>query len=263
MIHPVEIPRRSPLTSKYLLIAALIRKDMAVQFGKHELGFVWVFLDPITNVLIMGVVIGVLLRAKTVPDIPFPVFLLIGFQLLTIFKSAMNGGMDAIGSHREFMAYRTIGTLDVFLAKFLHKFLINTFATTIFIIAVIWCGVDVSLSHLETIAAAYLCAWLLGCGFGLSLGVVTRNSLLAQRLVKLTQRPLMFLSCVIHPYSGVSPLVAQYMYWNPLVHCIELARKALFPFYYTGNLNLAYPSIVLIVMLGIGTSVYFKNRHNI
>lgn len=262
MINPVAIPNRSPLSSKYLLIAALIRKEMAVQFGRHELGFAWVFLDPLTNVLVMGFVVGVLLKSKTIPDIPYPFFLLLGFQLLTMFKSAMNGGMDAIGSHRQFMAYRTIGTLDVFLAKFLYNFLINTFATVLFIIAAIWWEVDVSLGQLQTITGAYFSAWLLGCGCGLSLGVVTRNSLMAQKLIKLAQRPLMFLSCVLHPYSEVSPFVAQYMYWNPLVHCIEHARKSLFPYYHVGDLNLFYPWIAVIIMMGIGASVYFKNRHN-
>ena len=263
MIKPVEIPNRSPLFGKYMLITALIRKEMTIQFGKHELGFAWVLIDPISNVLIMGFVVGVLLKAKTVPEIPFLFFLLIGFQLLTIFKDALNSGMAAIGSNRQFMAYRNIGTLDVFLAKYLYNFLINTLATIIFIVASIWWGLEISFGHLETIAAAYIISSLLGCGCGLSLGVVTRNSMLAKRMVQLAQRPLMFLSCILHPYSDVSPIIAQYLYWNPLVHCIELGRKSLFPHYYAGNLNLAYPSIILILFMGIGTSLYFKNRHKI
>lgn len=263
MLQSFSIPKRSPLVSKYLLITALIRKEMAVQFGKHELGFVWVFIDPMSQVIVMGVVVGVLLKARNIPDIPFPFFLLMGIQLLSLFKSAMNEGMDAIGSHRQFMAYRTIGTLDVFFAKFLYRFLINVFATVLFTVGAMWMGVDVSLGSLQIITGAYFSAWLMGCGFGLSLGVITRNSTVAQKLVKIAQRPLMFLSCVLHPYSEVPPYVAKYLSWNPLVHCVEMARKSLFPHYHVGDLGLSYPWIMVIITMGIGTSIYYKNRHKL
>jgi capsular polysaccharide transport system permease protein len=263
MLKPVSIPARSPLASKYLLITALLRKQFAVESTKSELGFIWVFVEPISQVLVFGILMGVILKAKTVPDIPYPFFLIIGFQLLGIFKDALNSGMNAIGSKRAFMAYQAVGTMDVFLAKVLYEFLSNSFATVIFIIAAIWWGVDISLGHLQMILFAYLGMWLLGSGCGLSLGVVTRKSMVARRIISICNRPLMFVSCVLHPYVGIEPFIREYFYWNPIVHCIEMARKSLFPHYHTLDLNLAYPWMVVIVMMGIGMSVYFNNRHAI
>lgn len=259
---PVRIPDRSPLVSKYLLITALIRKEMTIQFGRHELGFVWVFVDPILQVAVMAIAVGIL-RANSVSDIPFVFFLLLGVQLLNLFKSAMNDGLDAIGAHRQYMAYRTIGTLDVFFAKFLCQFMINMFSTVFFTIGAMWWGIEVSLGSLQIFTASYLGVWLMGCGSGLSLGVVTRNSPLAQKLLKLVNRPLMFLSCVLHPYAEVPVFYREYLYWNPLAHCIEWARKSLFPHYHVADLNMRYPWICVIVVMGIGTSIYFKNRHKL
>lgn len=263
MIKPLSIPRRSPLVSKYLLIAALIRKQLAVQSYKSELGIVWVFIEPISQALVFGFFIGVLLKARTAPDMPFLFFLLIGFQMLNIFLDAMNSGMGAIGSGRQFMAYHTVGTMDVFISKIIYNFLTNIFATIVFIIAALWWGVEVSLGYLHTIFFAYVIVWLFGSACGLSLGIITRKSTVAKKMVTIARRPLVMISCVFSPYAYLSPFLAEYIYWNPLAHCIECARKSLFPHYHIAELNLAYPGMVVILAMAVGVSIYFKNRHNI
>lgn len=263
MIDPVSIPRSSVLKSKYLLIAALIHKQLAVQSYKSELGLVWIFLEPISQALVFGFFIGVLLKARTVPDIPFLFFLLIGFQMLNIFNAAMSSGMSAIGKGRQYMSYYTVGTMDVFLSNILYDFLTNFFATIVFIVAAIWWGVEVSLGSLHILFFSYVVVWILGSSCGLSLGIVTRKSTVAKKVISMSRRPILMISCIFSPYAWLSPFLAKYIYWNPIAHCIEWARKSLFPHYHVVDLNLVYPTSIIVITMATGIGIYFKNRHNI
>jgi capsular polysaccharide transport system permease protein len=263
MIKPLSIPRNSLLKSKYLLIAALIQKQLAVQSYKSELGLVWVLMEPISQALVFGFFMGVLLKARTVPDIPFLFFLLIGFQMLNIFNDAMSSGMTAIGKGRQYMSYYTVGTMDVFLSNILYDFLTNIFATIVFVIAAIWWGVEVSLGSLHILFFCYIIVWLLGSACGLSLGTLTQRSTVAKKIVSIARRPLLMVSCVFSPFAWLSPFLAEYFYWNPIAHCIEWARKSLFPHYHVADLNLAYPTAITVIAMATGIGIYFRHRHNI
>jgi capsular polysaccharide transport system permease protein len=75
------------------------------------------------------------------------------------------------------------------------------------------------------------------------------------------QRPLLFISAVLFPLSAL-PLSGQSMLlYNPLVHTIELSRKALFPYYNAGDSNIIYPAVFAIIVLSIGLTLFHGNRN--
>ena len=49
--------------------------------------------------------------------------------------------------------------------------------------------------------------------------------------------------------------------YNPLVHTIELSRKALFPYYNAGDSNIIYPAVFAIIVLSIGLTLFHGNRN--
>jgi ABC-type polysaccharide/polyol phosphate export permease len=51
------------------------------------------------------------------------------------------------------------------------------------------------------------------------------------------------------------------LHYNPLVHTIELSRKALFPYYHAGDVNLRYPLIIAVVFFSVGI-ILFRNHRN-
>ena len=60
------------------------------------------------------------------------------------------------------------------------------------------------------------------------------------------------------------PHVAQkVLFFNPVVHTVELCRQALFPFYTVKGANLAYPSVFAIVVLSIGLMLFRNHRNHL
>jgi capsular polysaccharide transport system permease protein len=100
-----------------------------------------------------------------------------------------------------------------------------------------------------------------GSGLGLILGVAAAHFKEVEKIMMVVQRPLLFISAVLHPISALPESTQNLMLYNPLVHTIELARNSLFPFYSSGGANLVYPSVFAIVVLAIGLTLFHGNRN--
>ena len=84
MFNPISLPKRSAWASQILVIKALFHREVITRFGEYQLGFVWMLLEPLLSVLIIGFLIGSF-GGRAVPEIPYPFFVLNGKLLLNLF----------------------------------------------------------------------------------------------------------------------------------------------------------------------------------
>lgn len=260
MPNPIPIPRRSPWVSQALVIGALLNREVSTRFGEYRLGFFWMLFEPLLGVIIIGLIIGTIAE-RTVPEIPYPFFLLNGMLMLKLFTGPMNSGLNAISANQGLLVYPTVRPLDPFIARFVFELLTTFFSFTLFCVAGMWCGVNVSLANLHILLVTYLLTWLAGCGFGLIFGVAAAHYKEVEKIVPVLQRPLLFVSCVLAPLSALPSGIQKILLYNPIVNNIELARHALFPFYTSEGPNLLYPAGFAIVVLAVGLTLFHNNRN--
>ncbi len=261
MFDPVTIPSHSPWKTQILVIRALLIREIATRFGKYRLGFLWMLVEPLMGILMLGLVIGPI-AARSVPEIPYVFFILNGFLLLQLFTSSMNLGADAISSNQGLLIYPSVQVIDPLLARFIYGLITTSFSFALFCVVSMWLGIAMSLDNLHIIFASYLITWVTGCGFGLICGIASVHYRETEKIVKVIQRPLIFVSAVLHPTNIMPTEIRELMFYNPLVHTIELSRNALFPFYRVEGANLFYPAAFAIVVFAIGI-LYFRSNRNI
>lgn len=261
MPNPIPIPKHSPWVTQILVIRALFNREVTTRFGKYRLGFLWMLLEPLIGVIIIGLVIAPIAE-RTVPEIPYVFFLLNGFLLLRLFTGPLNSGVNAITANQGLLVYPSVKPMDPMLARFIYDLITTMFSFSLFCIVAMWMGLTLSLNNLHIILASYLITWLCGCGFGLVLGVAAAHFKEMERVVPLIQRPLLFVSAVLIPTNALSSSTRELFLYNPLVHTIELSRHALFPLYRIEGPNLLYPGAFAIVIFSIGIT-YFHNNRNI
>lgn len=260
MHPPITIPKRSPWTCQVLVLRALLNRVVITRFGKYRLGFVWMLLEPLLGTIMVGLLIGSIAQ-RTVPEIPYPFFLLQGFLLLKLFTSPMKSGMNAVGANQGLLVYPTVKPLDPIIARYLFDLLTVLFSMSLFVVVGMWVGVTVSLANLHVLLYCYLLTWLTGSGFGLLFGVAVAHYKEFEKVVSVVQRPLVFVSAVLFPLSAAPPSTQKYLLYNPLVHAIELSRNALFPHYDATVVNLTYPTIFSIITLAFGLVLFQNNRN--
>ena len=246
--------------SQVLVISALLKREVSTRFGEYRLGFFWMLIEPLIGVLVMGLLIGPFAE-RSVPEIPYAFFLLNGFLMLQLFTSTMNMGLNPITAEQGLLVYPTVKPLDPILSRFLLSFFMTMLSYILFCVIGMWLGMTFSLYSLHIVLAAFIITWFCGCGFGLILGVMAVHFKEIEKVTKVIQRPLVFVSAVLFPTNALPDATKEILLYNPLVHTIELSRHALFPFYPVEGTNLLYPGGFAIVIFAIGITYFHNNRH--
>jgi capsular polysaccharide transport system permease protein len=259
MFRPIPLPKHSPLASQILVTRALFQREIITRFGQYRLGFIWMLVEPLLSVLVIGVLLGPIF-GRTCTDMPFAFFVLNGKLLLNLFTGPINCGAAALTANVGLLIYPNVRPLDPFLARYFYELLTTFFAFTVFTLVGMWMGIDISLSQLHTLAACYLLTWLMGCGIGLMIAVASAHYKELEKVTDVILAPLIFVSAVMFPITSLPANFQKFVLYNPLVHPIEQARKALFPFYHAGDTGLYYPFTVAVVTLGIGLVLFHANR---
>lgn len=257
---PIRIKEQPPWKSQVLVITAIFKRELFTRFGKYKLGAVWILVDPLLSVLFLGLMLGPFL-GRSSGEIPYIFFLLCGFMLLKMMTGTLNSGLRAISSNQGLLVFKKVQPIDPFLARFLFQFITTALALLVFCVIAYWLGIGISLEHLFKATACVILSWFIGCGLGLHLGIACQKYIELEKIIAYTQRPLLWISCVLHPLNEVPPEYIKYLLYNPLVHTIEYMRMCLFPSYVVEGVNLYYPAAWAICTLALGLIVYRNNRH--
>ena len=256
----IRIKEQSAWRSQVLVTKALLQRELITRFGKYKLGALWVLIDPLVSVIVLGLILGPFLGRST-GEIPYPFFLLCGFMLMSMLTGPINAGINAISANQGLLVFKKVQAIDPFIARFIFQLLTNTAALIVFCIIAYWLGIVISLDRIPEAAFCVIVTWIIGSGLGLQLGVACLKFVELEKVVQYIQRPLLFVSAVLYPIDAIPPEARKYLLYNPLVHTIEYLRMTLFPSYVADNVNLYYPAAWALIASALGLMTYRNNRH--
>ena len=258
----IKIKKQPAWKTQLHVIDALFRREISTRFGAYKLGLMWLILEPLISVIMLGLILKPILgRANDFDGIPYAFFILCGFMILKILTGPMSIAAGAITSNQGLLVFRQVQPIDTFISRFLFELISTLTAFGLFCIVAVYFGVELSFHHALLLLNCFLISWCIGCGLGLSIGI---NALKFREIEKVTlfmQRPLLFSSCILYSLSSMPPNIQQILLYNPIVHTAEVSRMALFPTYQVDNVNLIYPMFWAIGCLAYGLVTYNNNRH--
>ena len=103
----IRIREQSAWRSQVLVTKALLQREFITRFGKYKLGVIWVFVDPLLSVLVVGVLLGPLIGRST-GEIPYAFFLLCGFMLLNLCTGSINASLGAINANQGLLVFKKV-----------------------------------------------------------------------------------------------------------------------------------------------------------
>ena len=257
---PIKIQEHSPWRSQVLVTKALLHRELVTRFGQYKLGAIWVFVDPLLSVIVIGLLLGPLI-GRSSGDIPYPFFLLCAFMMLTMLSGSIGAGLGAVGSNQGLLVFKKVQVFDPFVARFIFHFLINTSALIVFCVIAYWFDMNISLQRIPEAIACVILTWLIGSGIGLYCGIASLKIKELEKIIAYIQRPLLFVSAILYPLEAMPPEYRHYLLYNPLVHTVEYLRMMLFPSYVANGVNLYYPTAWAIGAGAVGLMTYRNNRH--
>jgi ABC-type polysaccharide/polyol phosphate export permease len=204
------------------VIHALLMREILTRFGRHNIGFLWLFFEPMLFTL--GVTaIWSFSGAAHGSDLPIAAFAITGYSTVLLWRNMPGRCIGSIAPNLALMYHRHVKVIDIFAARLL----LEGAGATISFVMLAW----------------LLLAWF-GCSLAMLMGALSEQSETIEKL----WHPASYL---LFPLSGaafmvdVLPKVAQdFVLMLPMVHGVELLREGYFGSTFKAHYNLAYMASV-------------------
>ncbi|WP_447762561.1 ABC transporter permease [Sphingopyxis panaciterrae] len=243
MIERLDIKRR--------VVGALVIRELHTRFGRENLGFLWIFLEPVLLAVAVAALHGnyKLPISGNVQPVPFA---LGGYILFIMFRSVLSRAETLLEANRPLLYHRPVTLFDMLLARSLLE-MVTTGAVLFFLLlAANYLGLAEPIHDpLLVLLALLLMSWF--C-FGLAMVVmaVSHESSFVGRLI----HPMLYLTL---PISGAFFLLAwlpeniqRAAAWVPTVHIFELLREGQFRDFDSARIDLVYPIVCSALLMLVG-----------
>lgn len=237
------------------VVGALLRREMLTRFGRHNIGFMWLFVEPM--LFTVGVtILWTATKSFHGSDLPIVAFALTGYSSVLLWRNMPGRCIGALQANLSLMYHRNIKVGDIYAARLVLEFggaTISFAALALLFIATDWMAAPDD--FLKVAGGWLLIAWF-GSSLATGLGVLSYLSELVDKL----WHPFSYL---LFPLSGAAFLVAalplfaqEVVLWIPIVHGVELVRegffgsqaRAVYDLEYLISFNLVLSLIALIVL---------------
>jgi len=243
----------SGLGVQFRCVRALIIREMMMRYGRNNLGFLWVFVEPM--ILCVGVMtMWSLIRSPYENGIPIIGFVYTGYMPLTLWRHICNSGTHIFLRNSNLLYHRHVTLLDVLFTGMALEFAGTTAAFLIVGTTLIAAGLVEPPHDVGIIVAGWMLMGLLSSGVGCCLATLTDRFEVADKFIG----PFQYLTI---PLCGFMFMVAwlptsiQHLVWYvPTVHCYEMIRSGFFGQTTETYYSFWYPAAWGIGLMAIGIS---------
>lgn len=233
------------------VVWALLLREMLTRFGRHNIGFLWLFAEPMLFTL--GVT-ALWTAAKAVhgSDLPIVAFALTGYSSVLLWRNMPTRTIAAIPPNLALMYHRNVRPIDIYLSRLLLEAAGATMSfvfLSLFFIFIGW------LSPPEDVLQV-VGGWLMLAWFGFGLAVLFGAWSEISETVEKLWHPTAYL---LFPLSGAAFLVdalpeeaQKYVLLLPMVHGVEYLREGYFGSQVVAHYDLAYMAICNAILTLFG-----------
>jgi capsular polysaccharide transport system permease protein len=242
------------------VVLALIFKEYKNKLGRSHLGVVWVILSPLAKISLIATVWYLAGRTK-IDGVNTLLFISMGYVPYLCVRRCMTQIPSAIRTNQQLLDYPQVKPIDTLIAKFILEFCLIGAAVCLLLL-ILWWFFDLAPPMPQPLEFAYVVFLALTMGFGMAMIFGVYGTLYEglQRASDLLSRPLVFISCVLHPAHILPNSALEILKWNPVLQFVEYGRHYTLGTPLIAQADLQTPAIVAVASLGIGTLAYYANR---
>lgn len=233
------------------VISALLMREVLTRYGRHNIGFMWLFVEPMLFTL--GITafwsLAGLHRESPIPIVAFAVT---GYSTVLLWRNMPGRCVNAIEPNLALMYHRNVRVIDIFAARLLLEAAGATIS--FFVLATIFASLGWMQAPQDVLKV--LIGWIMLAWFGASLALFLGSLSSRSELVDKLWHPT---SYMLFPLSGAAfmvewlPRQAQdAVSWLPMVHGVELLRDGYFGSTIRTHYDLGYMLMWCLSLTALG-----------
>lgn len=221
------------------VIGALLMREVLTRYGRHNIGFMWLFVEPM--IFTLGITaLWTLTKATHGSNLPIIAFAVTGYSSILLWRNMPNRCSDAIGPNLSLMYHRNVKVIDIFISRLILEATGTTISfVTIMIIfnAIGWMSPPENI--LEIILGWFMLSWF-GASLGLFIGALSARSELVEKIWHPMAYLLLPMSGALFMVDWLPPKAQEVVLLFPMVHGVELLREGYFGSMVHAHYNLTY-----------------------
>ncbi len=253
-----ESPRSTPGTSiarswaiQRRVIGALLMREILTRYGRHNIGFLWLFVEPMLFTL--GVTtLWSLSGAGHGSNLPIVAFAITGYSSVLLWRNMPSRCIGSVGPNLALMYHRHVKVIDIFSARLLLEVAGASFSFVV--LSLLFVSVEWMVFPEDVLKV--IAAWLMLIWFGAGLAILLAAWAERSEMVDKIWHPASYL---LFPLSGAGflvdalpPTAQKVVLLLPMVHGVELLREGYFGSAIRAHYDLGYMALCCAALTLLG-----------
>lgn len=233
------------------IVGALLMREILTRYGRHNVGFLWVFFEP----MMFTLGITALWNAAAMThgsNLPITEFAVTGYSTVLVWRNCGSRCALAITPNKSLLFHRNVRVLDFFWARILLEITGATISMVSISSLFIFIGMMRMPEDVTLMMAAWIYMCVLGASLGLIIGAISERSEIVERLWHT-------FAYLLFPLSGAGFMVSwlptkwqPYILALPMVHGTEMLRAGYFGSLVKPHYDITYMIFADSIMLLVG-----------
>jgi ABC-type polysaccharide/polyol phosphate export permease len=233
------------------VIFALLIREIITRYGRHNIGFIWLFAEPMLFTLGVTTLFSII-GARKADGISIAAFVLTGYSTVLLWRNMPSRCVGAIRPNHALMFHRQVKPIDVYFSRLILEALGATISLIVLTIVFVSVGlVNPPEDYLTAAAGWFLLAWY---AFALSafIGALSEQTEFIERVYHVFNYLMVPLSGSFFIVESLPEDLRKIMLLNPTVNCAELFREGFFGKSHTWHYDIGYVLLFNTLLTFIG-----------
>jgi capsular polysaccharide transport system permease protein len=258
---PTAETLRSGIRIECRVLGALIVREMISRYGRKNVGFLWLVLEPM--ILTIGVMILWTMLRHDSHGLAIIAFVLSGYMPLTLWRHISSYLVSCVRHNLPLLYHRQIGLADVLIGRALLELAGTTIALVIVYTGARVAGFVPAYVDLSLLLAGWLFMAWFAFGVGLILACLSEMFEFVEKLIPPFQYLLLPISGMFFMVAWLPPEIRTLALYMPLVNCFELFRAGFFENSVTPYYDVSYLFFCCLVASALGFCLLERVQHSI
>lgn len=242
---------RAGLRVQSRVVSALLLREIITRYGRHNIGFLWLFVEPMLFTLAVTL-LWVGLDLNHVSSLPITAFAVTGYSSLLLWRNMPGRLIGSVGPNLSLMYHRQVKVADIFVSRLMLEFMGATMSFIVLTVVFTIFGWMTWPEDLLKVMLGWLMLTWFGCGLGILMGALAEDYEIIEKL----WHPFAYL---IMPLSGAGFIVdtlpkagRDLILYLPMINAVEYLREGFFGSAMVAHYDLAYMAVANFVLTALG-----------
>lgn len=236
------------------VISALIMRELITRFGRENIGFLWMMVEPLLFAILVGVM-WTFMKGPTEYGVSVVAFVASGYIPLVMFRSTIGRAVRAFSANSSLLYHRQVTILDLITVRFLVEFIGSMMAYCFVAMLLILIGLFPVPADLGTLIFGFILYGFFTFSVALILAPLSEVSETLEKFMPVTTYLMVPFSGTFNMTSWLAPNVRNWLLYSPPVSAMELQRYGIWGDKITPYYDVPYTIAVSLVLMMIGLAL--------